>query len=694
MMEMGTLQTLHLAALLLLCSLPHISGKPWNTTCPLPSCACELRERLTDSSHYINAKTVDCSNQKLTAVPPGLPLDTEVLLLQVNNIASLGDSLSPLENLTELDLSQNDISDIDQNWFTGLKQLGKLQLQQNWISGVKSQDFLPLSNLRELHLDYNQITSLDDLAFMGLQALQQLNLNGNNLTSVGRGWLEEVPRLKILHVGDNPITMLEDGNFQPLYNLEHLILSGAGMVDLSPGVFHGLQNLRSLHLQNNRFMKMPSAAIQKVPSLQFLELDYNPIVKITSHQIIKLPQLVQLQLNHMPKLTIVDNGAFQNLPNLRRLELSHNPMLSYLHQDSFRGLPNLEILLLNNNALTALYEDIVHSLPSLKQVRLEGNPLRCDCLMRWVGINITDISYLDRKNLICNSPPEYHGMDLGSLIPDLMMRRCMPFIQPTFPSYLTVKQNAHLTLDCRAMGEPQPNIYWVLPNGDRFTSRNTSPRIKLTQEGTLEMSKVQVHDTGHYTCVAINDGYDGDSRTMLLNVSASPNTLFHLSASNITTHSIHLSWQSPYVQRVQAYLLQYTAMMMVGGVHVTYRALIPPEVQHYNLTNLVPSTNYKVCLTVADFHTHHQGTCITATTKQAMSPPSQVGLIIAMVMGGMVTVGLLLALVSYGMRKYRVRHYHRAEMHHYIHDITSIPLTDLYSPITTSLWGRDNSVDA
>lgn len=50
-------------------------------------CTCEIRPWFTPRSIYMEASTVDCNDLGLLTFPARLPANTQILLLQTNNIA-------------------------------------------------------------------------------------------------------------------------------------------------------------------------------------------------------------------------------------------------------------------------------------------------------------------------------------------------------------------------------------------------------------------------------------------------------------------------------------------------------------------------------------------------------------------------------------------------------------------------------
>jgi len=61
-------------------------------------------------------------------------------------------------NLQQLHLGVNKITEIKENSFSGLNNLQKLSLVGNQITEIKENAFSGFNNLQELHLDRNQIS--------------------------------------------------------------------------------------------------------------------------------------------------------------------------------------------------------------------------------------------------------------------------------------------------------------------------------------------------------------------------------------------------------------------------------------------------------------------------------------------------------------------------------------------------------
>ncbi|XP_051996867.1 leucine-rich repeat neuronal protein 1 [Xyrauchen texanus] len=666
------------------------------TECP-QLCVCEIRPWFTPQSTYREATTVDCNDLHLTRIPGNLSSDTQVLLLQSNYIARTSEELEQLLNLTELDLSQNNFSNIRDIGLTNMSQLTTLHLEENQI--VKMPDFSlqDLTNLQELYINHNQISSIAPNAFAGLRNLLRLHLHSNRLKAIDSRWFESTPDLEILMIGENPVVGILDLNFKPLTNLRSLVLAGMELTDIPGNAFVGLDTLESLSFYDNKLVRVPQTALQKLPNLKFLDLNKNPIHKIQEGDFKNMLRLKELGINNMGELVSIDHFALDNLPELTKLEATNNPKFSYVSRLAFRDLPSLESLMLNNNALNSLYQVTTESLPNLREISIHSNPLRCDCVIQWMSANKTTIRFMEPLSMFCAMPPEVRGQRVREVLSHEFSGQCLPMIShDTFPNYLNLDIGMTVDLDCRAMSEPEPEIYWVTPSGNKVMIDTMSDKYQLNNAGTLRISHIQVDDSGHYTCVAQNtEGADTRVTAVRVNGTLVDSTqLMKIYVKHTESHSILVSWKVN--SNVMTSNLKWSsATMKIDNPHITYTAKVPVDVHEYNLTHLQPATEYEVCLSVANIHQQTQKSCVNVTTKHATFTVeiSEQGTNVALaaVMGTVLAIISLGSIIVYIAKRWKRKNYHHS-LKKYMQKTSSIPLNELYPPLI-NLWEADNEKD-
>ncbi|XP_070828879.1 leucine-rich repeat neuronal protein 3 [Chaetodon trifascialis] len=584
-------------------------------------CRCEIRPWFSPSSIYAEAATVDCNDLGLSVLPESLPSETQVLLLQTNNIVNMEKTLDYLANITEIDLSQNNISSVSDVCLGSLPQLLSLHMEENWIQELADSCLASLPNLQEFYINHNLIFSISPGAFQGLSRLMRLHLNSNRLTSVSSQWFQYLPNLEILMLGENPVMELSDMNFKPLANLRSLVLAKMNLTEIPDNALVGLENLESISFFDNLLSGVPRAALMRVQNLKFLDLNKNPIERIQRGDFIDMMHLKELGINSMPELVSIDNFALNNLPELTKIEATNNPRLSYIHPRAFHKLPRLETLMLNSNALSALHSSTVESLPNLREVSLHSNPIRCDCVIRWVNMNRTAIRFMEPDSLFCVEPPEYQGQHVRQVHFREMTEICLPLISPgSLPDQVEVMKGTSVSLHCRAFGEPEPEIYWVTPSGDRVLPGSVSDKYYMHPEGTFDIYDATEQEAGSYTCIAHNL-VGAHLKTVMVAVdrytAQSLKQPLHVYITSVQTHSVMVSWESTGGLVSQ---LNWSILADGSRLQMPLKARLPADIKEYRIKQLKPSTRYKVCVEVTTVQPGYSRDCVTVTTKEAVVP--------------------------------------------------------------------------
>ncbi|XP_008316115.1 leucine-rich repeat neuronal protein 1 [Cynoglossus semilaevis] len=733
--------------------------------CPL-QCVCETRPWYTPQSVYHQARTVDCNELHLSRVPPNVSSDTQVLLLQSNNISLIVTELQSLTNLTELDLSQNHFTQVSSMGLSSLGRLVTLYLEENRIQELLDFSLRNLSSLEELYLNHNHITSIAPDAFAGLNNLLRLHLNSNRLIAIDSRWFESLPSLEILMIGENPILGLEEKNFLPLSRLHSLVLAGMGLASVPSAAFLGLDYLESLSFYDNQLRSVPRDALNVLPNLKFLDLNRNPISRVQQGDFQNLQHLEELSLNNMDDLMIVEQKAFQNLPELVKLELCNNQQLSYIDPQAFSALPSLRTLLLHNSNLRLLSGDLLSWLPSLEELSLHSNPLRCDCLSSWgryLG-NHSHVKLLESSITTCSTPQSLIGRELQELVAwgGGAANSCLPLISPhSFPSVMNVSTGQPIRLECWADADPVSQYYWVTPAGDKVSSEAVPAPIisqegrglnrqdekkkkkhHVSEPGALVIQNAEPSDAGIYTCVAWNsDGADtrsisvyvdsqaswssgrtwseedGHRKQPLSENSSGATASLVVLAKVVHAQSVVLEWRL-YQNQLDArtHLSHWTsAFVHIDNPQISYTAEVPVDVKEYNLTHLLPATEYHVCLTVSSSSSFPSSTsspsspsfpltsssvhtsCLNVTTKEAGFSVEQVasqrrGVALAAVMGSMFALSIMTLLTLYMRRRLRQHESCGHSLKMYVQQAASIPLSELYPPLIT-LWESEAEKD-
>ncbi|CAL5971050.1 Conserved_hypothetical protein [Hexamita inflata] len=268
----------------------------------------------------------DASNRNLLSQNQELVQGTEEFRFLRRGIQYIH-LVSFLTNLTELDLSYNNISDISS--ISKLKNLKKLYLSSNsieYISALQS-----LTDLTHLYLYSNRITSYT----LALPNLVYLELSGNKLQD--KSGLQYSPKLEIINLSATETTDLRTILHQ-LFGLKKLYLSQNNITEIS--YLSNFVDLQSLDLGENQQLSN-IGPLQFCTQLTKLRIDETGIADIWPLQCMKnlntlemyLTQVVDLQpLQHLNKLEtiyayeacIIDVSPLSKLTQLKELNFSCN----------------------------------------------------------------------------------------------------------------------------------------------------------------------------------------------------------------------------------------------------------------------------------------------------------------------------------------------------------------------------------
>ncbi|XP_069684373.1 adhesion G protein-coupled receptor A3 isoform X2 [Periplaneta americana] len=108
-------------------------------------------------------------------------------------------------DIFHLDLSDNNITHLQQEAFTYLLSLQKLNLSRSHIYSIENEAFANLTNLKRLDLYGNRLKFINIHTFAGLENLEKLVLSQNFIMKIKEGTFDELISLKQLDLSGNPL---------------------------------------------------------------------------------------------------------------------------------------------------------------------------------------------------------------------------------------------------------------------------------------------------------------------------------------------------------------------------------------------------------------------------------------------------------------------------------------------------------
>ncbi|XP_068121407.1 toll-like receptor 7 [Hyperolius riggenbachi] len=331
---------------------------------------------------------VDCTDRRLTIIPPQIPNNTTNLTLNINHIREITpNSFAQFSNLVAVGIKCNCIP----------PKLGPKDLTCTQRLSLQDGSFAPLHRLRSLFLDGNQLFQFP----RGLPPhLEVLSLEANNIFSINKKNLSEIHNIERLYLGQNcyyrnPCNAsyhVENEAFKELTHLTLLSLKGNNL-SYVPGSFP--VSLKELYLYNNKIQFIEEDDFQNLTNLEVLDLSANcPRCYNTPYPCTPCPNNAPIfihpkafdSLKSLHTLRLQSNSLyriscrwFKNIDNLQVLDLSQNFLASEIKEATFLNcVPTLRILDFSFNYALQQYQPDLQLpksfsvLKSLEVLRIRG----------------------------------------------------------------------------------------------------------------------------------------------------------------------------------------------------------------------------------------------------------------------------------------------------------------------------------
>ncbi|KAM3616870.1 uncharacterized protein V6R79_025101 [Siganus canaliculatus] len=425
----------------------------------------------------------------------------------------------------------------------------------------------------ELRLMDNFITTLRHRDFANMSSLIHLTLSRNTISQILPYAFADLQDLHALHLDANRLTTLDDSHFQGLVNLRHLILANNQLHSISEGAFQDfLETLEDLDLSYNNLVDIPWETIALLVSVNTLSLDHNLIES-------------------------VPEGIFSNLHKLARLDMTSNKLKKIPPDPLFLRIPVYAKM--KGSPLTALV------------LSFGGNPLHCNCELVWLR-RLTREDDLET----CASPRDLAGKYFWTIREEEFV--CEPPMITRHTSKMFVMEGQEVSLRCKSIGDPEPSTHWVSPDGKLIG--NTS-RTVCYENGSLDILKASVKDSGKFTCIASNAAGEATAPVELV-VNPSPHydpkldpdpgpsdiptsiksnvsggqaryDQQRVSVSDLTSSSATIRWPPQnHIPGVRMYQIQYNS----STDDILIYRMIPANHKYFLLSDLASSRDYELCV--------------------------------------------------------------------------------------------------
>lgn len=176
-------------------------------------------------------------------------------------------------NLKDINLSNNVIKRVDKMAFEGAKNIESMNLSCNQIAHL---DPLATPKLTTLDISHNNVTILDGNFFDSLIKLKYLNLSYNFLTKLNGSTFDRLLDLEELSLRKTNLLNIEEGTFSHQHKLRLLDLNENNLRVFDFNLFFPIaHDLQTLHLGQNRLADLVGFRNSLFPQLELLDIQGN-----------------------------------------------------------------------------------------------------------------------------------------------------------------------------------------------------------------------------------------------------------------------------------------------------------------------------------------------------------------------------------------------------------------------------------
>ncbi|XP_058511638.1 leucine-rich repeat serine/threonine-protein kinase 2 isoform X2 [Ochotona princeps] len=268
----------------------------------------------------------------------------------VRQSESLSSLVSEREYITSLDLSANELRDVEALSHRGclsthLEHLERLELQQNALASFPQPLCETLKCLTHLDLHSNKFTSFPPY-LLKMSCIANLDISRNEIgPSIVLDPMVRCLTLRQLNLSYNQLSAIPESLPEVAERLEQLILEGNKIAGRCSPL--SLKELKILNLSKNLISSLPENFLEACPKVESFSARMNFLADMPF-----LPSSVTIIKLSQNKFTSVPE-AILNLPHLRSLDMSSNE-IQHLPGPAHWASSNLRELLFSSNQISVL----------------------------------------------------------------------------------------------------------------------------------------------------------------------------------------------------------------------------------------------------------------------------------------------------------------------------------------------------
>jgi Leucine-rich repeat (LRR) protein len=280
-------------------------------------------EEFIDTNNNINT-TISAHPQIVHGITINMAtVCSKLKILNVNNCSlTVIDLRQKMKFLKKLSLTNNNLTQLQNNIFSNAPKLTELRLSNNQISQISAKAFANLTELGELYLNGNCIIDLKNTTFVELKSLFGVYLQNNRLLAFDFELFEKNKELIIVDLSWNRIKNIHSNNDNRT-KVKDIFLGNNQLTNVH--VIARFKNLEGLYLDNNSELKVETLSLEGcVRTLKILDVSgiktQNNYSFLTGMEVLNNLTITNNSLNY------IDFEILPELKGLLSLSMSGNEL--------------------------------------------------------------------------------------------------------------------------------------------------------------------------------------------------------------------------------------------------------------------------------------------------------------------------------------------------------------------------------
>ncbi|XP_063119437.1 leucine-rich repeat serine/threonine-protein kinase 2 isoform X1 [Rattus norvegicus] len=280
---------------------------------------------------------------------------------------------SEREHITSLDLSANELKDIDALGqkcclSSHLEHLTKLELHQNSLTSFPQQLCETLKCLTHLDLHSNKFATFPSF-MLKMPSVIHLDASRNDIgPTVVLDPVVKCPSLKQFNLSYNQLSSIPENLDQVVEKLEQLLLEGNKISGICSPL--SLKELKILNLSKNHIPSLPEDFLEACPKVESFSARMNFLAAMPA-----LPSSITSLKLSQNSFTCIPEAIF-SLPHLRSLDMSHNNIEHLPGPAHWKSLNLRELIFSKNQISTLDLSENPHIWSRVEKLHLSHNKLK------------------------------------------------------------------------------------------------------------------------------------------------------------------------------------------------------------------------------------------------------------------------------------------------------------------------------